>query len=112
MGHHHHHHHHSSGLEVLFQGPGGTTEEEVVKNMKESLEFIERAKEEGDIELVISLLNLLADVAQLVGGEALEILKKATELAKELLEESDEISEKERVQLKTALSQAEVLIDK
>uniref|UniRef100_UPI004072B063 Heter-Zn2-HEHE-22B n=1 Tax=Escherichia coli TaxID=562 RepID=UPI004072B063 len=29
MGHHHHHHHHSSGLEVLFQGPGGTSEHEL-----------------------------------------------------------------------------------
>uniref|UniRef100_UPI00406DB4FC C2-Zn1-HEHE-2 n=1 Tax=Escherichia coli TaxID=562 RepID=UPI00406DB4FC len=45
MGHHHHHHHHSSGLEVLFQGPGGT--------FKELLEEVEKlAKQLGYEEAV------------------------------------------------------------
>uniref|UniRef100_UPI004072B047 Fiber-n6-Zn1-HEHE-410 n=1 Tax=Escherichia coli TaxID=562 RepID=UPI004072B047 len=64
MGHHHHHHHHSSGLEVLFQGPGGTNTVEKVLKVKEEAEkrIAEIEKLENIEEAVLKLLELLDEV--------------------------------------------------
>uniref|UniRef100_UPI004072B050 Fiber-n6-Zn1-HEHE-44 n=1 Tax=Escherichia coli TaxID=562 RepID=UPI004072B050 len=62
MGHHHHHHHHSSGLEVLFQGPGGTNPLELALELKEKVEkAIKEILENPNIETRILRLKELLD---------------------------------------------------
>uniref|UniRef100_UPI00406DB56E C2-Zn2-HEHE-2 n=1 Tax=Escherichia coli TaxID=562 RepID=UPI00406DB56E len=73
MGSSHHHHHHSSGLEVLFQGPGGTSVEELLEELRkldprvEELvrELVRKLREEGD-----------PDKARFVADDALHLLRQ------------------------------------
>uniref|UniRef100_UPI004072AFEE Fiber-n6-Zn1-HEHE-43 n=1 Tax=Escherichia coli TaxID=562 RepID=UPI004072AFEE len=61
MGHHHHHHHHSSGLEVLFQGPGGTNVLEKVEELKKEVKKkVEEVAKSSNVEAaLIKLLEIL-----------------------------------------------------
>uniref|UniRef100_UPI004072B07C Cage-i53-Zn1-HEHE-16 n=1 Tax=Escherichia coli TaxID=562 RepID=UPI004072B07C len=76
MGHHHHHHHHSSGLEVLFQGPGGTMEklEVAVEHLKEAIELIEKGE-------YVKADLILTDILRLLEEEGVKsLIKQAKEL--------------------------------
>uniref|UniRef100_UPI004072B033 Cage-t32-Zn1-HEHE-34 n=1 Tax=Escherichia coli TaxID=562 RepID=UPI004072B033 len=76
MGHHHHHHHHSSGLEVLFQGPGGTMEKlkEIVKHLEVAIKYLK----EGKVDLADLVVADAIELAKEAGDKAsLEILKVA-----------------------------------
>uniref|UniRef100_UPI004072B00E Fiber-n6-Zn1-HEHE-46 n=1 Tax=Escherichia coli TaxID=562 RepID=UPI004072B00E len=61
MGHHHHHHHHSSGLEVLFQGPGGTSPLEEAKRLLEKVKkrVEEIMKNPNPVKVMLELKELL-----------------------------------------------------
>uniref|UniRef100_UPI00406DB53B C3-Zn2-HEHE-19 n=1 Tax=Escherichia coli TaxID=562 RepID=UPI00406DB53B len=111
MGHHHHHHHHSSGLEVLFQGPGGTEEEkhhlhddldlltillelnlrngklskELVEEAKRIAEIVKEAIEKGAVEVAEKGLEVIDAAAH--GKISLEEVKEAREKLKKELEE-------------------------
>uniref|UniRef100_UPI004072B099 Cage-i53-Zn1-HEHE-6 n=1 Tax=Escherichia coli TaxID=562 RepID=UPI004072B099 len=109
MGHHHHHHHHSSGLEVLFQGPGGTVVEEVRRFAEELAEEVLRvggeamrpyaemvrhlgeaavAALEGRAEEADRLVRDVLEMAREVGAEGLaRLLERVHREARELLRE-------------------------
>uniref|UniRef100_UPI004072B045 Cage-i53-Zn1-HEHE-5 n=1 Tax=Escherichia coli TaxID=562 RepID=UPI004072B045 len=72
MGHHHHHHHHSSGLEVLFQGPGGTVEEEVIRFAEELAEEIRRVTGEAYREYAEAVRHLGEAAKAVLEGNSVE----------------------------------------
>uniref|UniRef100_UPI004072B0A5 C4-Zn1-HEHE-1 n=1 Tax=Escherichia coli TaxID=562 RepID=UPI004072B0A5 len=81
MGHHHHHHHHSSGLEVLFQGPGGTMKAlELAKEYIEKIKKLENAEEA--FKLAVEGLDKLSELVQEGETEKEEALKGVKELVK------------------------------
>uniref|UniRef100_UPI004072B028 Cage-t32-Zn1-HEHE-35 n=1 Tax=Escherichia coli TaxID=562 RepID=UPI004072B028 len=93
MGHHHHHHHHSSGLEVLFQGPGGTMEE-LARRVGRAIERYLNG-EINEVELALAVGHIFRDygleelheiVDRLLAGEisVLEMLFRLYEAAVKL----------------------------
>uniref|UniRef100_UPI00406DB534 C5-Zn1-HEHE-1 n=1 Tax=Escherichia coli TaxID=562 RepID=UPI00406DB534 len=82
MGHHHHHHHHSSGLEVLFQGPGGTHEivDRVLTELlkigdEESIKLVTEALEKGEIKSAKEAVEVIKKIAKEKGlKELLQVL--------------------------------------
>uniref|UniRef100_UPI004072B01A Cage-t32-Zn1-HEHE-36 n=1 Tax=Escherichia coli TaxID=562 RepID=UPI004072B01A len=98
MGHHHHHHHHSSGLEVLFQGPGGTMLKEILEAYKEiartgnereallrAIDIVrDKYSEKGDEETDTLLHRVRLDVREGNLEHAVEDLKKLVEKRPEL----------------------------
>uniref|UniRef100_UPI004072B098 Cage-i53-Zn1-HEHE-14 n=1 Tax=Escherichia coli TaxID=562 RepID=UPI004072B098 len=78
MGHHHHHHHHSSGLEVLFQGPGGTTEK-LKKITKLLHELVDRGEIPEELATLATLLLYLVEKGLISEFDFIEHLVRLAE---------------------------------
>uniref|UniRef100_UPI004072B078 Fiber-n6-Zn1-HEHE-5 n=1 Tax=Escherichia coli TaxID=562 RepID=UPI004072B078 len=83
MGHHHHHHHHSSGLEVLFQGPGGTmAAEEMEKIFRDKLFHLHQKLDEAgkSAEEIAKAVELFVGLAMRAFDYALHIAERGKEM--------------------------------
>uniref|UniRef100_UPI004072B06B C3-Ni1-HH*3-18 n=1 Tax=Escherichia coli TaxID=562 RepID=UPI004072B06B len=108
MGHHHHHHHHSSGLEVLFQGPGGTEAQKKKKELsKKAQEVVELAKE-GKVDEAVELgLKVIEEATKLGLQDAVMfLLFKLHEAVHELKKKGNEEGVKKIEEVKKKAEEA------